>query len=143
MCDTIYAAEDATIADPHVKVGIVAGDGGAVIWPQLIGYARAKEYLMTGDPLTGKRAAEIGLVNHAVANDALDDAVAAYAMKLRKGALQAIRHTKTSVNLALKQVCLQVLDASIAYEIETFRSADHTEAINAFLEKREPNFQDK
>ncbi|WP_348637572.1 enoyl-CoA hydratase/isomerase family protein [Bradyrhizobium sp. ISRA443] len=51
FCDIIYMADDATIGDPHVRAGVVAGDGGAIIWPQLIGYARAKEYLMTGsDP---------------------------------------------------------------------------------------------
>ena len=48
FCDVIFASEKAKIGDPHVSVGFVAGDGGAVIWPQLIGYARAKEFLMTG-----------------------------------------------------------------------------------------------
>lgn len=48
LCDVVVAAETAVIGDPHVKVGLVAGDGGAVIWPQLIGFARAKELLMTG-----------------------------------------------------------------------------------------------
>ena len=66
FCDIIIAAEHAKIGDPHVKAGYVAGDGGAVIWPQLIGFARAKEYLMTGDALTGEEAARIGLINKAV-----------------------------------------------------------------------------
>jgi enoyl-CoA hydratase len=48
-CDVIFAAEHANIADPHVRVGLSAGDGGAIIWPQLIGYAKAREYLMTGE----------------------------------------------------------------------------------------------
>src|SRR5437899_2800526 len=49
FCDIIIAADHARIGDPHVRVGLSAGDGGAVIWPQAIGYAKAKEYLMTGD----------------------------------------------------------------------------------------------
>jgi enoyl-CoA hydratase len=53
FCDIIIASDTARIADPHVKVGLVAGDGGAVIWPQLIGPVRAKEYLMTGDMAAG------------------------------------------------------------------------------------------
>jgi enoyl-CoA hydratase len=48
FCDVIFASETAKIGDPHVSIGLVAGDGGAVIWPQLIGYARAKEFLMNG-----------------------------------------------------------------------------------------------
>ncbi|MPZ24730.1 MAG: hypothetical protein GEU28_14660, partial [Dehalococcoidia bacterium] len=66
LCDVIVAADHAKIGDPHVNVSLVAGDGGAVIWPLLIGVARAKEYLMTGKLISGADAATIGLVNHAV-----------------------------------------------------------------------------
>ncbi len=141
MCDTIFASEDANIADPHVRVGIVAGDGGAVIWPQLIGYARAKEYLMTGDALTGAKAEQIGLINHAVpSGQALAEATA-FAKRLRHGAYQAIKHTKIVANIGLKQLAHQIMDASVAYELQTFETADHVEAINAFLEKRKPEFK--
>lgn len=60
--DVVFANERAKIADPHVQIGLVAGDGGAVIWPALMGYARAKHYLMTGEPITGTEAAEMGLI---------------------------------------------------------------------------------
>jgi enoyl-CoA hydratase len=63
LCDVIFMAEDATIGDPHVRVGLVAGDGGAVIWPLLLGPARAKQYLLTGDALKAEEAERIGLVN--------------------------------------------------------------------------------
>ncbi len=140
FCDVIFAAEGARIADPHVRVGIVAGDGGAVIWPQLIGYARAKEYLLTGDALSGRAAAEIGLINHAVAEGELDQRVDAFADKLAQGAQQAIRYTKVAVNLGLKQVANAVFETSLAYEMNTFYTADHREAVAAFLEKRKPKF---
>lgn len=65
FCDVIFASDAAKIGDPHVSVGLVAGDGGAVIWPQLVGYARAKEFLMTGDLMTASEAERIGLINHA------------------------------------------------------------------------------
>ncbi|MEI4884326.1 enoyl-CoA hydratase/isomerase family protein, partial [Klebsiella pneumoniae] len=58
-CDVIFAAEHAKIADPHVKVGLSAGDGGAIIWPQLIGFAKAREYLMTGEFIPAPRAEQI------------------------------------------------------------------------------------
>jgi enoyl-CoA hydratase len=48
-CDIVVAKENAIIADPHVKVGLVAGDGGSVLWPALVGYAKAKRYLLTGE----------------------------------------------------------------------------------------------
>jgi enoyl-CoA hydratase len=143
FCDVIFASENARFADPHVKVGVVAGDGGAVIWPQLVGYARAKEYLMTGDPIPGKEAERIGLVNHVVPDAELDARVDAFARKLAAGAPQAIRYTKVSVNLRLKEIAHTILDASMAYEMMTFATQDHREAVNSFLEKRKPSFTGK
>jgi enoyl-CoA hydratase len=140
FCDVIFASDTARFADPHVKVGVVAGDGGAVIWPQLVGYARAKEYLMTGDPLTASEAERIGLINHVVPDAELDARVQAFAAKLAAGAPQAIKYTKVSVNLALKALAHTILDASIAYEMNTFATNDHREAVAAFLEKRKPKF---
>ena len=140
FCDVIFASKKAKIGDPHVSVGMVAGDGGAVIWPQLIGYARAKEYLMTGDPIGADDAAAMGLINHAVEPDDLDDTVAAFVQKLSTGAMQSIRYSKASVNIGLKQLAHSIMDASLAYESITNFSADHQEAVRAFLDKRKPNF---
>jgi enoyl-CoA hydratase len=140
FCDVIFASDTARFADPHVKVGVVAGDGGAVIWPQLVGYARAKEYLMTGDALTANEAERIGLINHVVPDAELDARVEAFAGKLAAGAPQAIKYTKVSVNLALKALAHTILDASMAYEMVTFATGDHREAVASFLEKRKPNF---
>jgi enoyl-CoA hydratase len=82
LCDIIIADENAVIGDPHVKVGLVAGDGGAVIWPQLIGYARAKEFLMTGDLIKAPRAEAMGLINYSVPGDQLDAKVTELVGKL-------------------------------------------------------------
>jgi enoyl-CoA hydratase len=135
FCDVIFASERAKIGDPHVSVGFVAGDGGAVIWPQLVGYARAKEFLMTGDLITARQAAEIGLINYAVAPEKLDETVEAFARKLQSGASKAIRWTKMSVNIGLTQ-----LAHSIMYEAQSNRTADHAEAVAAFREGRQPRF---
>ena len=140
FCDVTFASEKARIADPHVRVGLVAGDGGALIWPQLIGYARAKEYLLTGDPLTAARAAEIGLINHCVPAEELDDRVDAFCDRLAGGATAAIRYTKVAVNIGLRQIAHSLMDASIAYESMTNETRDHREAVRAFIEKRPPEF---
>ena len=140
FCDVIVASASARIADPHVSVGLVAGDGGAVIWPQLIGYARAKEYLMTGDALTAPDAERIGLINYCVPDGELDDKVYGLAEKLCAGPQLAIRWSKTAVNIGLKQLAHSIMDASLAYESLTNLTADHQEAVNAFREKRPPAF---
>jgi len=140
FCDVIFASTKARIGDPHVGIGLVAADGGAIIWPQLVGYARAKEYLLTGDPLTAEEAARIGLINHAVAPELLDQTVDAFALRLARGAQKAIRWTKASINIGLKQVATGILDSALAYEAVTNLSADHQEAVNAFREGRPPVF---
>jgi enoyl-CoA hydratase len=141
LCDVIFASDNARIGDPHVAVGLVAGDGGAVIWPQLIGLARAKEYLLTGDLMSAGKAEAIGLINHAVPSDELDEAVRAFCLKLLRGATQAIRWTKVTANLELKRIAHAVMDVGLAYEALSVRTADHREAIAAFREKRPPKFQ--
>lgn len=140
FCDVIFAASHAKIGDPHVKVGFAAGDGGAVIWPQLIGYARAKELLLTGDLLTADEAARMGLINHSVPADELDAKVSAFAQRLASGATRAIQYTKITMNLGLKQLAHSMMDASIAYEHLTNYTRDHREAVAAFREKRPPVF---
>ncbi|GAA4742293.1 enoyl-CoA hydratase/isomerase family protein [Nocardioides endophyticus] len=141
FCDVIFAAETAVIGDPHVSVGFVAGDGGAVIWPQLVGYARAKEYLMTGELIPATKAADMGLINHAVPAESLDAKVDEFAQRLRSGATKAIRWSKVSVNIGLKQLAHSIMDTSLAYEALSNRTADHAEGVAAFRERREPEFQ--
>ena len=141
FCDVIFASDKARIGDPHVAVGFVAGDGGAVIWPQLVGYARAKEYLMTGELLPATLAAEIGLINYAVPPEELDARVDEFVARLQSGAKKAIRWTKMSVNIGLKQLAHQIMDASLSMEALSNRTEDHQEAVNAFREKRDPVFK--
>ena len=140
MCDIIFAADNAKIGDPHVGIGLVAGDGGAVIWSQRIGLARAKEFLFTGDLVAAPRAAVLGLINHAVPREDLDEAVDAFCQRLLGGALGAIRATKILTNLEIKRIATAVMDAGIAYESVSVRSADHLEGIAALREKRPPEF---
>ena len=138
MCDIIIAAETAVIGDPHVKVGLVAGDGGAVIWPALIGAARAKEMLMTGDMVPAPKAAAMGLINHAVPADQLDAKVAEIVAKLAGNPRWAVRWTKVVANQPLRVAAQQLMDAAIPYETLSNLMADRAEAVRAFREKRAP-----
>lgn len=140
FCDVIIAAESATLSDPHVSVGLVAGDGGAIIWPQLIGPARAKEFLFTGDSIDAREAARIGLVNRVVPEADLDNEVYGLAQRLARGALDAISWTKVATNLPLKRLVHEMFDTGVAYEMASSRTADHREGLAAFRERRRPVF---
>ncbi len=140
FCDVIFAVDSAKIGDPHVALGLVAGDGGAVIWPQLVGLARAKEFLLSGELLRAERAQAIGLVNHVVPAEELDARVDAFCDKLLAGATNAIRWTKVLLNMELKRVANSVMEAGIAYEAVAVRSWEHREGVQALRDKRPPNF---
>ena len=141
LCDVIFAADNAKIGDPHVNVGLVAGDGGAFVWPQRVGYARAKEYLMTGELVPAPKAEQIGLINHCVPAMELDATVDSFCQRLLNGSKNAIRWTKVTINLELKRIAHAVMDAGIAYEAVTIRSPDHQEAVEALKSERPPVFQ--
>lgn len=141
LCDIVFAADTAKIGDPHVNLGLVAGDGSAIVWPQRIGLACAKEYLMTGDLVPAKKAEELGLINHCVPASELDVWVDAFCQRLLSGSTNAIRWTKVLLNLQLKQIAHAVMDPGIAYEAVTIRSADHHEAVDALRNKRPPAFR--
>lgn len=139
LCDIIISDDKAVIGDPHVKVGLVAGDGGALIWPQLIGFAKAKELLMTGDMLTAPEAKELGLINYAVPTDELDGKVSELIGKLQGNPKWAVRWTKTVANIPLRALAAQMMDASIGWESVSNIHKDRKEAVDAFREKRKPN----
>ncbi|GAB4338666.1 MAG: enoyl-CoA hydratase/isomerase family protein [Dehalococcoidia bacterium] len=139
-CDVVIAAENARFGDPHVKMGLTAGDGGAVIWPLLIGVNRAKYWLMTGDLMPAKEAMDIGLVNRVVPEGQALAEAEALARRLAAGAPYAVQSTKVSVNKFIKSVSNLVLPLSLALEEISMSKEDHREAVRAFQEKREPNF---
>lgn len=141
MCDVTVAAEDARIGDTHVsRVGLVAGDGGTVIWPLLVGVSKAKEFLMRGTLLKGTEAERIGLVNHVPPRSEVVSKARAIAVELANGPTWAIRWTKLSVNQIVKDRVNMLLEASMALEQVTFETSDHREATRAFAEKRRPTF---
>ncbi len=143
LCDIIYAAEAAKIGDPHVNIGLVAGDGGAIVWPQRIGLTRAKEYLLTGDLITAAEAAVIGLINGVFAAEELAGAVQQLCGKLLSKPQFALRKTKVLANLELRRLADELLAPGLDWEAQSVRDPDHREAVVALMEKREPVFGPK
>jgi enoyl-CoA hydratase len=141
LSDLVIAGESASIGDPHVKVGLVAGDGGIVIWPLVAGPAIAKELLLIGDPIDARRAAELGLINEVVRDDEVLDRARAVAETLASRAPLAVRGTKAAINSHIKAAMAQSFDQAAAAEVNTFLSADHVEALAAHAEQRDPEFE--
>lgn len=140
-CDMVIAAEGAKFCDSHVRMGIAPGDGGAALFPLLLGFHRAKEYLMLGEAIEARKAAELGLINYCVPGDDLDAFVDDFARRLAAGPPLAISYGKMSVNLLLKQLTAGAFETSLAYDQMTLFTDDHREGARAFMEKRPPVFK--
>src|SRR5690606_27743724 len=98
LCDIVFMADGAFLADTHVSVALVAGDGGAVTWPALTGLLRAKQYLLTGDRVSATEAVDLGLANFVVPADRLMDEALAFAHRLAAQPPQAVQETKAILN---------------------------------------------
>jgi enoyl-CoA hydratase len=136
-CDCIVAARTAHLSDPHVRVGLVAGDGGCLVWPLAVGPARAKRFLLTGDRLSAEEAYQFGLVTDLV--DTADEALpAARELAGRMAALPplAVQGTKMALRNVMKARAAEVVDLAFAYEVRSGSSADLLEALEAAKERR-------
>ncbi|MFF7468625.1 enoyl-CoA hydratase-related protein [Streptomyces sp. NPDC008092] len=124
-CDLVLMAEDAYLADPHVSVGLVAGDGGVTLWPLLTSLLRVKEYLFTGDRIPAATAVGLGLANRVVpAADLLPEALV-LAHRLAAQPAEALRATKAALAAVVEQVSRGGMEAALLAERSTMTSPDH------------------
>lgn len=139
MADISVIAQDARLTDGHLRLGVVAGDHAAILWPLLCGMARAKYYLLTADFIDGVEAERIGLVSRCVPREEVLDTALEIATRIATGSQQAARWTKRTLNHWLRQA-IPAFDASVAYEMLTFMGEDVREGANAIQERRPPRF---
>lgn len=139
-CDIRIASETASFAASFVKIGIVPGDGGAWLLQQIVGYPRAAELFLTGDRFDAQSAKEFGIVTEVVRESELLDRAIAIARRITCNPPRALRLTKRLLREAQHSRLSDILELSAAYQAIVHETADNREAINAFVEKREPVF---
>ena len=135
LSDIVFMAESAHLADPHVLIGLVAGDGGPITWPLLTSLQLAKEYALTGDRISAERAAQIGLVNHVCPDDEVFDAAVACARRVAALPQRAAEDTKRILNLHMERAVLATLDFALSAEDRSFRSPELRENVDRFLSR--------
>jgi len=140
LADVSVAGHNAMLMDAHTRVGLVAGDHSAVVWPLLCGMAKAKYRLLVNDPLSGKEADEIGLVSLSVPDAEVRERAAAIARKLAVGAPSAIQWTKQALNMWLRQA-LPAFETGLALEFVGLGGPEPREGVAALQEKRRPDFR--
>lgn len=142
LCDAVVAARTARLADPHVCIGLVAGDGGCAVWPPAVGMMRAKRHLLTGDPMTAEDGFAFGLVTDLVDSpDEVWPAAKALASRVASLPPQAVQGTKRVLNHAFRMHAEHVVDLGAALELISFTTDDLVEAIRAFEEQRPGSYK--
>ncbi len=131
LSDIVLIADTAFMADPHVNAGLVAADGGAILWPLVMSYLHAKEYLLLGERIPAADAVRIGLANRVVPKDSVLVEAKALARRLAELPPQAVQETKRAINLHLQDAVLRVMPFASSAESESF----NTDEVKQFVEK--------
>jgi enoyl-CoA hydratase/carnithine racemase len=134
-CDLVLIADNAFMADTHVNIGLVAGDGGVVTWPFMMSLLKAKEYLFTGERIYAETAVELGLANRVVPADSLLAEATALAHRLAAQPPQALQETKRALNLHLQHAALRVLPYALSAESESFSTPEVHAAAEKFSKR--------
>ena len=139
-CDLVIAAESAKFNQAFIKIGLVPDCGGTFMLPRLIGWKRATELMFTGDLITAAQAAEMGMINSVAADGELMGQVMAMAEKLAQAPTAAIGQIKKLLEASAVNDYGSQLDKERKAQIESGKTKDFTEGVQAFLEKRPPRF---
>ncbi|MEL6192333.1 MAG: enoyl-CoA hydratase [Bacteroidota bacterium] len=140
-CDMIYASEDARFSQIFTQIGLTTDAGGAYFMPERLGYHKAFELMATHKVFGAKEAESLGLVNHVLAEDQLDQAVQDMAEKLANGPYLAIQRTKSNLRAGITSSLEETLDHEAVNQGKNFKSKDFMEGVAAFLQKRKPDFK--
>jgi enoyl-CoA hydratase len=135
LSDIVFMGESAHLADPHVLLGLVAADGGPVVWPLLTSLQLAKEYALTGDRITAERAAAIGLANHVCADDEVMNEAMDCAQRIARLPQGAAEDTKRVLNIQMERAILAVLDYALAAEGRSFTSPELRANVDRMLKR--------
>jgi enoyl-CoA hydratase/carnithine racemase len=141
MCDIRIASTKASFAESFVKVGIIPGDGGAWFLPRVVGMSKAAEMSFTGDKVDAEEALRIGLISYLTSEENLMNETNGVAARIAANPGLVLRMTKKLLREGQRQDLASLLELSANLQSIAHKTPDHQEAVNAFLEKRKPNFQ--
>lgn len=134
LCDIVFIADTAFIADPHVSVALVAGDGSAVTWPAYTSLLKVKQYVLTGDRIPAAEAVAMGMANFVVPADELIDQALAFARRIAAQPPQAVQDSKAVLNQILRSNAVATLGYGIAAESQSH----DTDEYGATVERMRP-----
>ena len=139
-CDLVYAAPNARLQLPFVNLGLVPEAASSLLLPALVGYQRAAELLLLGEPFSAQQAKDMGLVTEVVPADVLLETALAQAKKLAQKPAVSVRLTKQLMKRSFAAPMAEQMELEIGHYGELLGAPAAKEAFTAFFEKRKPDF---
>jgi enoyl-CoA hydratase/carnithine racemase len=140
MCDIRIASDKASFAESFVRVGLIPGDGGAWLLPRVVGKSMAAELSFTGRTIDAQEALRIGLVSRVVPHEQLLPEAQALAARIAQNPGVALRLAKKLLREGERLDFPSLLELSASLQALAHKTPQHVEAVNAFVEKRKPDF---
>lgn len=140
-CDITIATESASFIQAFSKIGLIPDSGGTFFLPRIIGSQKSLALMMTGDKLSAKEAEAMNMIYKVVADEDYSDKLSAFAQKISLMPTRGLGLTKKAVNESLTNDLNQQLDLEEELQTEAGQTYDFREGVNAFLEKRKPEFK--
>lgn len=142
-CDVVIAHEHASFIQAFSKIGLIPDSGGTYFLPRLIGSQKALALMMTGDKVSAKEAEQMNMIFKAVPADSYESFTTDFVTQIASMPTKALALTKKAVQLSWFQSLDEQLDTELNLQVEAGNTADFNEGVQAFLEKRKPNFTGK
>ena len=141
-CDIVLLSDRAHMADPHLSVGLVAGDGGAALWPFMTSMLRAKEYIFTGERIAPEVAVQLGLANRVVPHAELMAEAGKLAHRLAALPQRALVDTKRALNAHIEQTVAGPMEMALLAERESMGSEEHKALVGEIRERSRAKARD-
>ncbi len=135
LCDIVLIGEDAFIAEPHVNIGLVLGDGISITWPLCMSLLKAKEYILTGDRISAAEAVACGLANRVVAQADLMGEALALAHRLAAQPREALQQSKAVLNGYVHAQMATTLETVLALQFDRTQSAEHAAIVQGMIDR--------
>ena len=142
-CDVVVASDKVSFIQAFSKIGLVPDSGGTFFLPRLIGFQKASALMMLGDKVSAEEAEKLGMIYKVIPSDVFSEEVEKLASKMANMPTQALGFIKQMLNKSMTNTLEEQLDLEGKLQIESAHSEDYQEGVNAFVEKRKPNFKGK
>jgi len=142
-CDLVIAHENAKFIQAFSKIGLIPDSGGTFFLPRLIGFQKATALAMLGETISAAEAERIGMIYACIADKEYEAHISAIALKLAQMPTKALGLIKASFNASLDNTLEEQLALESKNQIIASETEDYSEGVNAFIEKRKPNFKGK